>query len=156
MTEISATSEWTYPDLPLKQILESEPVVERTILEDCNQNPNQYDFKGKLIFDKEQCVGTCYFEKITIYGTSMTPTIQDSTDLKFKMDKNLNLSIGEVIFYDTGKEKSKFNYTSPYKFYIHRIVTVQGDDLVVKGDNNDFCEVIPNGAVEGVLVSVYA
>lgn len=124
----------------------SYPAVEKTFFEDCNLRPETYKkWKGKI--NSYNCIN-CYDEYIV--GNSMNPTLYSYDNLIF--DRNRTPIIGDIIEYDKRMELTGINYTwTKNNNIIHRVVAMQGNNYVVLGDNNSFCELIPNDAVFGVL-----
>lgn len=87
----------------------------------CNQHPEQFNMnKGKQILADSGCMGSCYIEKIIIYGTSMNPLIYDGDIVGIKHDTDYNLSVGSIVLFNSlGQNSVNGAYSDSI---LHRIV----------------------------------
>lgn len=75
---------------------------------------------------------------MTAHGNSMAPTIEDGSEVH--VQSRLFYQVGEIVLYE-----SKFGDLT-----LHRIVGRSGPDLYfLKGDNEDYTEVVPWSSVYG-------
>ncbi len=76
-------------------------------------------------------------------GSSMNPALFEGNTVCFKRYNGEKLKQGNIIHYETTNNEG-----------MHRIIAVQNNDLVVRGDNNRDDEIINKSQVKGVLVLV--
>ncbi len=72
-------------------------------------------------------------------GSSMNPTLFEGNTICFKEYDGQKLRQGNIIHYENK---------------VHRIIAVQQDELIVKGDNNKLQEEVNYTNIKGILVMV--
>ena len=77
-------------------------------------------------------------------GSSMNPMLFEGNTVCFKEYRGEILKQGNIVRYNDSKGKD----------LIHRIVAVQQDELIIKGDNNKMEEEINYSQVKGILAMV--
>ena len=86
----------------------------------------------------------CY----TARGSSMNPSFFESNTVCFKKYNGEKLKQGNIIHHETT------NSTTTNDRGMHRIIAVQNNEIVVRGDNSRYDEIINKSQVNGILVLV--
>lgn len=151
-----------------------------SVFQECNEHPEKYDlYDGELFADNRPCAN-CYFENLHLEGTSMLPTIQNGANINIKRGGNYSsLPAGTIINFDSFGQNAGVNPASVVHRIVgvddviqlektatgYRALTndysVTWDSsssttqfekpfYVVKGDNNQGCELVPANMVRGV------
>ena len=76
---------------------------------------------------------TSSYDHFLVKGNSMLPTIKQ--DQKVKILKTKDVKIGNIIIFK-GNSKKKKNFK-----VIHRVVKIDGNKIITKGDNSNNCDV---------------
>jgi len=85
---------------------------------------------------------------VQIEGTSMEPTLERGTVVAVKDEPTEQLDVGEVVLVQTVLDQD----SGPVA-YAHRVVSIDGEELTLKGDNNEAPDpiTVPTSDVEGVV-----
>ncbi len=76
-----------------------------------------------------------------VEGSSMNPTLFEGNTICFRKYNGEELKQGNIIHFETNKTRGA-----------HRIMAVENDKIVVRGDNNKYDEIINKSDVKGILV----
>ncbi len=79
----------------------------------------------------------CY----NVEGSSMNPTLFEGNTICFKEYNGEKLKQGNIIHFEANETRG-----------VHRIIAVESDKIVVRGDNNKYDEIINHSEVKGILV----
>jgi len=87
------------------------------------------------------------YDYFLVQGRSMLPTIKQ--DQKVKILKTKDVKIGDIIVFKIKNKKNKINRI------IHRIVKINGNEVITKGDNRFNCDVsITSKEILGKVIKV--
>ncbi len=77
-------------------------------------------------------------------GVSMRPFLEDNRD-KALLTKASTFHVGDAVLAEIG----------PHKYALHRIVCIEGDDVVLRGDGNLGCEHCKTTDIKGTAIGFY-
>ena len=81
---------------------------------------------------------------LRLKGFSMRPFLEDGRD-KALLTKPVNLKVGDPVLAEI----------EPKHFVLHRIISIQGDDVVLRGDGNLGTEQCKLKDVQGAVIGFY-
>ena len=81
---------------------------------------------------------------LRLKGFSMRPFLEDGRD-KALLTKPVNPKVGDPVLAEVG----------PKHFVLHRIISIQGDDVVLRGDGNLGTEQCKLKDVQGAVIGFY-